>query len=179
MTLPGAILILTGMKHTALFLALALTIPTALCAFPNPFGPSQAEIKAALAKYCGAEAPSEDQAMALDLAALENRKDARALEAHFSEISKAANAAVAALEAKIKLTRKEQDRYFHMLYTKEVHDSVWHETRPIKQAAYRKSRQELAELLSAHDAARARAIRLADLAEALDDIESDFVEVKP
>lgn len=179
MTLSGGILILNGMKHTAWILALALAVPTTLCAFPNPFGPSQAEIKAALAKYCGAEAPTEDQAMALDLAALENRKDARALEAHFSDLSKAANATVAALEAKIKLTRKDQDRYFGMLYAKEVHDSVWHETRPIKQAAYRKSRQELADLLTAHDAARAKAIRLADLAEALDDIESDFVEVKP
>ena len=162
------------------FLALAclmFSIAAPLSALPNPFGPSPAQERAALAKYCGAEVPTDDQLKAIDLSVIEQAPDAAALASAYRKAIRTVEKYLDVLDGQGQTKRVELERHFTALYGREVHDELWQQTRPLRQAAYKKSVTEMQAIDDAYDSGSAKLLRLKNLAEALARIARDFVAI--
>jgi len=160
----------------ASILVLVLALPAA--ALPNPFGPSPAQERAALLKYCGAEAPTEQQLLALDLSVIEKAADAAALAGAYRRAGRATDQMLGGLEVQMEGKRGELERHFRALYGAEIHDELWQQTRPLKQAAYKKTVTEMLALDDQYDAGTAKLLRLKNFDDALTRISREFREIQ-
>ena len=164
------------MRNALIAVALLVTL-SAGSVSAVPFWYSEEEVNAVLTKYCGTHEVTADSYFELDLAVIEKDRHAKilykVLKDHLKPLKETLDAQLPAIWAK----KEDVKRYFGVLYTKEIHDELWLQTRPAKQAAYRKALGELRALLKEHLPLAAKVKRLDHIYDVLKKIARDFKEL--
>ena len=126
-----------------LTLALLLTLVAGVAAQAVPFWYNDEEVAAVVTRYFETTEVTEDQYLELDLALIEHRKDAKILGHVLADLIDPLYARLYGQKEAIAEKKVDVDRFFDILYCKEIHDELWAQTRPLKQDAYRKALTEL------------------------------------
>ncbi len=161
-------------KITLLLMCFACLVPAAKASFWY----SEGEINAVLELYFQTTDVEVSSWLALDLAAIGNRRQAKMLASILGKLL-AVKEKLLALQLKpLKAQKQEVLRFFNILYCKEVHDELWQQTRPLKQAAYREARSSF---LAMTNESKELAVLICNLSEVNDSLRAigrRFKEVK-
>lgn len=166
------------MNRTTILAALLVFALQAATASAVPFWYGDEEVAATLTKYVATTEPTVDSFLALDQAILEQAREAKILSSVLGDLMGAQYTALEDSAWAIDGLQATVDRYFKILYKKEIHDELWQQTRELKQAAYRKA---LADYRGAKDAHNALVLKVKRLEEVRDDLAAigrSFKEVK-
>jgi hypothetical protein len=160
-------------------LVVALVLVFAGQASAGWFGPSPEEITIAVQKYFQKPEATLDDFIGLDLANIDTDRDAKGLSKALEPMVKPLRTEVEQMALALEAKGPEVDRFFKILYAKELHDQLWLQTRPLKQAAYKKALTEYTSLLK-ELRARNTALLLSDhVLDSLNGIAKNFEEIKP
>jgi len=166
------------MNRTAILTATLLVALQASAALAVPFWYGDEEVTAAVTKYLQTAEPTVDNFLAMDEATLEVNREAKILSSVLGDLLPAQYQTLDEMAWTIGDLQATVDRYFAILYTKEIHDELWQQTREMKQAAYRKALVELRAAKDAHNQLVLKLKRLEDVRENLSAIGRRFKEVK-
>lgn len=142
-----------------------------------PFWYDDEEVAAVLTKVFQTTEVTVDQYLTLDQAGLENARDAKLLAAVLGDLLKPERETLLAQGEAVNAKFADVDRYFNILYTKEIHDELWQQTREAKQGAYRKAHGELRAMVDATNALELKIARLEAIQEVLRRISKQFKEI--
>lgn len=167
------------MKKMSLVLSVLMILVAANSAVAGIFGPSDEEIAACMTKYFQKPQAEMGDFMGLNLSLIESDADAKILNKALGALVEPLRAEydqmVYALEAK----GPEVDRFFNILYTKEIHDQLWEQTRPLKQSAYAKALAEYNGLFDQIRAAGTTVLKAEAIRDALGAISKRFKVIVP
>ena len=160
-------------------LVLTLVVVLAQPVAAGWFDYEQEQYQATNQKYFGKPEATFEDFMGLDLSIIENADEDKMLYRQLKKLIEPREPALKELADKLTLLKPKVTRYFDALYAKEVHDEVWEQTRPIKQAAYKKALGEYIETYKeyrAEDTTYQHAVYIAD---SLKRIGKQFKEIEP
>lgn len=167
------------MRRMLCLFALVAFVLVTVPAQASIFGPSDEEILAVLQKTFQKDDPQLADFLAMDLATIESPGDAKILAKAMDKALDADRESLDRMLIALEGQGRTVERYFGLLYGKEIHDTLWEQTRPAKQDAYRKALGEYRAIL---DEVRAQTlvVRKGDgIYEILRRISKEFKEVMP
>lgn len=143
-----------------------------------PFWYDDEEVAAVLTKTFQTTEVTVDQYLQLDQAGIECARDAKLLAAVLGDLMGPERETLAMQGEAIQAKYADVDRYFDILYCKEIHDELWQQTREAKQAAYRKAHGELRGMVDAYNALNLKIERLEAIRLVLKRIARQFKEIE-
>jgi regulator of replication initiation timing len=143
------------------------------------FGYSDEEINACNQVYFGDKVPVMEDFLNIDLSTINTAKDAKILAKQLDPLLEQRGTALgmAKEELKYELAPK-ADHLLETLYKKEVHDEVWEQTFPIRQAAYKKALEAYNAAFKEIRSEETTCLQAKSVLEALKKIGKRFKEIK-
>ena len=143
-----------------------------------PFWYNNEEIATLLTKVFQTTEVNTDNFLALDQAGIGNSREAKLLAAVLTDVLRPEQKILAKQFEAIEAKYENVDRYFNILYCKEIHDELWHQTREAKQNAYRKVHGELRGMVDSYKVLKQKVDRLEAIRMVLKKISRKFKEIK-
>ena len=164
------------MKKLAFAVLMTLVMGTA--SFAVPFWYGDEEVAEVVTKYFEAPEVTADQFLTFDLAIVEHRKHAKIMGHVLADLICPLYEQLYGQHDEIKKKEADVDRFFDILYCKEIHDELWEQTRPLKQDAYRKALGELKAMQAESLELAVKINKLEKIKAALKKIGSRFKEIE-
>jgi len=142
------------------------------------FGYSEEDIAACNQKYFGNEAGVFEDFLGLNLSTIENSRDAKILYSQLDPMVENLSAALGMMRDEMGPKEEEVKYLFNTLYKKEIHDELWQQTFPIRQAAYNKALTEYNAMFLQVRTDGTRALQADAVAKTLKKIGKQFKEIK-
>jgi len=158
-----------------LVIVLVVAVAQPVCA--GWFDYDEEQYQACNQKYFAKPQAEFTDFLGLDLSTIDNRDDAKMLYRQIKDMVEPRRAALDEMVLQLEAKRPEVERFFNTLYAKEIHDELWQQTRPLKQAAYKKALTEYNTLFTQIRSEATTVLQAEDIAEALNRINKQFKEV--
>ena len=143
------------------------------------FDYSEEDIAACNQTYFQNEAPVIGDFIGLNLSIIANSRDAKILHSQVEPMLENKSAALGMMRDEMGAVEENMVHLFNTLYKKEIHDELWAQTFPIRQAAYNKALTEYNAMFIQVRTDGTICLQADAVATALKKIGRQFKEVKP
>jgi len=159
-------------------LVVVMVLVLAQSAMAGWFDYSEEDIAVVNQTYFGNEAPVIENFIGLNLSTIANARDAKILYSQLDPMVENLSAALGMMRDEMKAKKPEVEHLFDTLYTKEIHDELWAQTFPIRQAAYNKALTEYNAMFIQIRTKGTLALQADAIAKSLKKIGNQFKEIK-